>query len=346
VAELRRGQGPRRRRGASMLDVARLAGVSGQTVSRVSNGHDNVEPATRERVLAAMRELGYRPNRAARALRSGQFRSIAVIVFELSSFGTTRSLDAIASAAAARGYAVDLIPVLSATEERLSNTFSELDELAVDGAVILIEAHLLDEIRLPDGLPTVIVDSSGLFDYPIVDTDQAQGARQATEHLLDLGHETVWHVSGPPKSYSAIRRQASWEETLTERGRPVPPALAGDWSVGSGYREGLLLARNDTVTAVFAANDQMALGVLHALHEHGRRVPVDVSVVGFDDMEESAHFWPPLTTIRQSFVEVGRATVDALINEIQSGEHHREPVHIGTELVVRSSTAPPRSTSR
>ena len=345
VAELRPGSRPAGRRGPSMLDVARLAGVSGQTVSRVANGRENVDAATRERVLAAMRELGYRPNRAARALRSGHFRTIAVIVFELSSFGTTRSLDAIATAAAARGYAVNLIPVLGATEERLSNAFSELDEQAVDGAVILIEAHLLDEIRLPEGIPTVIVDSSALFDYPIVDTDQAQGARQATEHLLDLGHETVWHVSGPPESYSAIRRQTSWEETLVGRRRPVPPVLAGDWTVGSGYRAGLELARNDDITAVFAANDQMALGVLHALHEHGRRVPADVSVVGFDDMEESAHFWPPLTTIRQSFVEVGRATVDALISEIQSGEHHRDPVRIGTELVVRNSTAAPRSTS-
>jgi DNA-binding LacI/PurR family transcriptional regulator len=327
-----------------MLDVARLAGVSGQTVSRVSNGHDNVDATTRERVLAAMRELGYRPNRAARALRSGQFRSIAVIVFELSSFGTTRSLDAIAAAATARGYSVNLIPVLSATEERLSDTFSGLGEQAVDGAVILIEAHLLDEVKLPETLPTVVVDSSALFDYPIVDTDQAQGARQATEHLLDLGHETVWHVSGPTESYSAMRRQTSWEETLVERGRPVPTPLAGNWSVDSGYSAGLQLARNDEVTAVFAANDQMALGVLHALHEHGRDVPGDVSVVGFDDMEESAHFWPPLTTIRQSFVEVGEATVEALINEIQSGEHHRDPVRIGTELVVRNSTAAPRST--
>jgi DNA-binding LacI/PurR family transcriptional regulator len=328
-----------------MLDVARKAGVSGQTVSRVANGRENVDGATRERVLAAMRELGYRPNRAARALRSGRFQTIAVIVFELSSFGTTHSLDAIATAATARGYSVNLIPVLGATEERLSNAFNELDEQAVDGAVILIEAHLLDDIPLPRDLPTVVVDSSGLFDYPIVDTDQTQGARQATEHLLDLGHETVWHVSGPPESYSAIRRQASWEETLVRHGRAVPPVLAGDWTVGSGYRAGLELAGTDGVTAVFAANDQMALGVLHALHELGRPVPGDVSVVGFDDMEESAHFWPPLTTIRQSFVEVGQAAVDALINEIQSGEHDREPLRIGTELVVRKSTAPPRSTT-
>jgi DNA-binding LacI/PurR family transcriptional regulator len=118
--------------------------------------------------------------------------------------------------------------------------------------------------------------------------------------------------------------------------------LVGDWSAGSGYEAGQELADNPEVSAVFVANDQMALGLLRALHERGRAVPEDVSVVGFDDMEEAGQFWPPLTTIRQSFAEVGRRSVDALINEIQAGEHHHQPVSVATELVVRSSTAPPR----
>jgi DNA-binding LacI/PurR family transcriptional regulator len=327
-----------------MADVARLAGVSGQTVSRVANGRENVDAATRDRVVAAMQELGYRPNSAARALRNGRFGSIGVIVFELSSFGNTRTLDSIATAATTSGYAVNLLPVLHATQGAVSSAFNRLDEQAVDGVIILIEAHQLDEaeVLLPEGLPVVVVDSSAHYDYPIVDTDQAQGARQATEHLLDLGHETVWHIAGPPSSFSAARRRRAWERTLTDRGRPVPTALVGDWSAGSGYVAGRQLADNDAVTAVFAANDLMALGLLQALHERGRPVPDEVSVVGFDDMEEAAHFWPPLTTIRQSFAEVGRRSVDALISEIQSGEHRHQPVSVGTELVVRSSTAPPR----
>jgi DNA-binding LacI/PurR family transcriptional regulator len=334
----------RRRRGPSMADVARLAGVSGQTVSRVANGRHNVDADTRERVLAAMREVGYRPNSAARALRNGRFRSIGVIVFELSSFGNTRTLDAIAAAATTRGYAVNLLPVLDASQEAVSGAFSRLGEQAVDGVIILIEAHTLDdaEVPLPDGLPVVVVDSSAHYDYPIVDTDQAQGARLATEHLLDLGHQTVWHLGGPPSSFAAARRLRSWQQTLTDRGRAVPPVLVGDWSAGSGYEAGRQLADNPDVSAVFVANDQMALGLLRALHERGRAVPEDVSVVGFDDQEEAAQFWPPLTTIRQSFAEVGRRSVDALINEIQAGEHHHQPVSVATELVVRSSTAPPR----
>jgi DNA-binding LacI/PurR family transcriptional regulator len=327
-----------------MADVARLAGVSGQTVSRVANERHNVDAATRDRVQAAMRELGYRPNSAARALRIGQFRSIGVIVFELQSVGTTRTLNAIAAAATRIGYSVNLMPVLDVNQLAVTSAFSRLGEQAVDGIIILIEAHTLDQagVLLPEGLPVVVVDSSAHYDYPIVDSDQAQGARLATEHLLDLGHSTVWHLGGPPTSFAANRRRRSWELTLKERGCEVPPVLDGDWSPGSGYETGRLLAANPDVTAVFVANDQMALGLLRALHEAGRAVPGDVSVVGFDNQEEAAQFWPPLTTIHQSFAEVGRRSVDALISEIQAGEHHHDPVAVPTKLVIRSSTAPPR----
>lgn len=335
----------RRKRGPSMADVAQLAGVSGQTVSRVANGRHNVDAATRDRVLAAMRQVGYRPNSAARALRNGQSRSIGVIVFGLSSFGNTRTLDAVATAATASGYAVNLIPVPDATQSALAGAFDRLGAQAVDGVIILIEAHRLDEadVRMPDGMPVVVIDSNADLDYPVVDTDQAQGARQATEHLLDLGHKTVWHLGGPEDSYAASRRLRSWRQTLIDRGCPVPPVLTGDWTAGSGYEAGRRLAADPDVTAVFAANDQMALGLLRALHECGRAVPENVSVVGFDDMEEAAQFWPPLTTIRQFFAEVARRSVDALVEEIQAGEHHHQPVAVGTELVVRASTAPPRS---
>lgn len=335
----------RPRRGPSMADVARLAGVSGQTVSRVANGRHNVDAATRDRVLAAMRQVGYRPNSAARALRNGQFRSIGVIVFELSSIGNTRTLDAIASAATLSGYGVNLLPVLDATQGAVSTAFDRLGEQAVDGVIILIEAHKLDEadVLLPDGLPVVVVDSNAHYDYPIVDTDQAQGARLATEHLLELGHRTVWHLGGPPWSFAADRRRRSWQQTLVDHKCPVPPVIEGDWSASSGYEAGLRLAADPEVTAVFAANDQMALGLLRALHETGRAVPGEISVVGFDDVEEAAHFWPPLTTVRQKFAEVGRRSVDALIGEIQAGEHHHQPVSVATELIVRSSSGRPKT---
>jgi len=331
-----------RRRGPSMADVAREAHVSGQTVSRVSNGRDNVDAETRERVLAAMHKLGYRPNSAARALRTGRFHSIGVIMFTLSSFGNMRTLDAIAIAAADAGYSITLIPVPHPTLGEVSVAFDRLSEEAVDGVIIIVEAHLLDEsdVVLPAGLPVVVVDSTAADRYPMVDTDQAHGARLATEHLLSLGHRTVWHVAGPERSYSATHRREAWETTLRAHGADVPPVLVGDWSSESGHEVGLELARNPDVTAIFTANDQMALGVLRALHEAGRAVPGEVSVVGFDDMEESRSFWPPLTTVRQFFGEVGRLSVEELLQEVESGERGGSTL-VATELIVRESTARP-----
>ncbi|WP_405056889.1 LacI family DNA-binding transcriptional regulator [Kribbella sp. NBC_01505] len=324
-----------------MADVAALAGVSGQTVSRVANNRTNVDATTRARVRAAMRELGYRPNGAARALRSGQFRGIGVIVFELSTFGTTRALDAIAAAATERGYAVNLMPVLDINQRAVNDAFNRLSVQAVDGVIILIEAYLLDEagVQLPHGLPVVIVDSSAHYDYPVVDSDQFGGARQAVTHLLDLGHRTVHHVGGPSTSYPAAHRRRGWEQTLLDHGRDCPPVFFGDWTAQSGYEAGRTLAADPSVTAIFAANDQMALGVLRALHEHGRSVPAQVSVVGFDDMEESAHFWPPLTTVHQSFADLGRHSVESLLTTLAAGEP--QPIAVPTELIVRASTATP-----
>lgn len=327
-----------------MADVAREAGVSGQTVSRVANGKSNVDAETRERVLAAMRRVGYRPNSAARALRNGRFRSIGVIISSLSTFGNSRTLEAIADAVVDTDFSMVLMTVPRSTQGEVTGAFSRLNEQAVDGVIILIEQHQLDdhEIELPAGLPVVVIDSSAHYVSPVVDTDQAEGAASVTRHLLELGHETVWHIAGPPQSYAAERRLNSWRVTLEAAGRVVPPVLIGDWSAATGYAHGLQLAADPSVTAVFAANDQMALGLLRALHESGRDVPGDVSVVGFDDMDEAAHFWPPLTTVRQSFDAVGRHAVAALVREISHGSNESAVVRVPTELIVRSSTAPPR----
>jgi DNA-binding LacI/PurR family transcriptional regulator len=327
----------------SMGDVARHAGVSSQTVSRVSNGHSNVDAATRQRVIDSMRALGYRPNSAARALRSGRFHTIGVIMFTLRTFGNMRTLDAIATEAARANYSVMLIPVTDATLEQVSGAYSRLSEQGVDGVIIVFEAHLLDnaEFTLPPGLPVVVIDSNAGPEYTVVDTDQAEGARQATEHLLGLGHRQVWHIAGPETSFSAVHRVESWRRTLEDAGIEPPPVLYGDWSTESGHRHGLTLGRRPDVTAIFAANDQMALGAVRALHELGRDVPGDISVVGFDDLEEAHSFWPPLTTIRQDFGTVGRQAIQALLHKVDRDDGNRR-VTVATRLVVRASTAPPK----
>lgn len=284
-----------------MAAVADAAGVSMQTVSRVARGFDNVSPDTRDRVQRAMDALGYRPNRAARALRSGRFRTIGVIMFTLASFGNMRTLEAIADAAGAADFTITLLPMASRTEEGVRSAFSRLHEQAVDGVVIIIESHIIDtaEVVLPDGVPMVIVDSTGSTEHPAIDTDQTDGARQATQHLLDLGHETVWHVAGPTSSYSAARRLAAWQDTLSRAGRVVPPVFHGGWTTEHGYSAGLEIAARPDITAVFAANDQTALGVLRAAHESGRSVPSSLSVVGFDDSPSptpSGRRSPPCTS--------------------------------------------------
>ncbi|WP_231391906.1 LacI family DNA-binding transcriptional regulator [Arthrobacter sp. 35W] len=334
---------PRASRGPSIADVAREAGVSAQTVSRVSNGLTNVEESTKKRVVEAMKRLGYRPNRAARALKSGRFKSIGVIMFSLTSFGNMRTLDAIATAAAQAGYSVTLIPLEGPTPGMVTGAYDRLREQEVDGVIIIFEAHLLDQadITVPEDLPAVVIDSAPKSGYTMVDTDQAEGARLATSHLLGLGHTNVWHIGGPTTSFSAKHREASWRATLHDAGIEAPPVMNGDWSTDSGYQIGRELARNPDVHAIFAANDQMALGAMRALHELGRAIPADVSIVGFDDLDESTSFWPPLTTIHQDFQTVGRLSIEHLLQKIAGQSPANDATTVGTHLVVRKSTAAP-----
>lgn len=335
----------RRGHSASMADVARLAGVSSQTVSRVSNGYPGVTEETRQQVLAAMKELGYRPNSAARALKRGEFRTIGLITFTLSTTGNVRTIDAIATSAAQEGYAVTLLPVAVPTQDEVRGAFSRLGELAVDAVIVIMEVHLLDAaaLSLPPHVQVVVADSDAGDRYTVVDTDQAGGTRDAVKHLLDLGHRTVWHLAGPEDSYAAQRRADAWRDTLDEAGRVPPPLVRGDWSAESGYRAGLGIADQEDCTAVFAANDQMALGLLRALHERGRKVPDDVSVIGFDDIPESGSFQPPLTTVHQDFAEVGRRCVEGVLRQMQQSTPERGTTLVPTRLVLRQSTARPPS---
>ncbi|MFI5663784.1 LacI family DNA-binding transcriptional regulator [Streptomyces sp. NPDC051684] len=323
-----------------MADVARVAGVSSQTVSRVSNGFPGVNEETRERVRAAMKELGYRPNSAARALKRGDFRTIGVITFTLSTTGNMRTLEAIATSAAQEGYAVTLLPVAVPTQDEVRGAFSRLGELAVDAVIVIMEVHLLDSARLslPPHVKVVVADSDAGDRYAVVDTDQAGGTRDAVHHLLDLGHRTVWHLAGPSESFAAQRRTDAWRTTLEDAGRTVPPLVRGDWSAESGYRAGLRLAEQADCTAVFAANDQMALGLLRALDERGRKVPDDVSVIGFDDIPDSGSFQPPLTTVHQDFAEVGRRCVESALRQVRESETEHGTTLVPTRLVLREST--------
>jgi DNA-binding LacI/PurR family transcriptional regulator len=303
-----------RRRTAVMADVARLAGVSHQTVSRVINDNAHVRPETRRRVLAAMRTLDYRPNPAARALVTGRSRTLGVVSFDTTLYGPASTLFAIEQAAHAAGYFITIASLLT-----------------MDRASVL---------NLPAAIPVVAVEAGRPGSVPVVAVDQFAGAASATQLLLDLGHRTVWHVAGPPDFLEAQQRVDGWRAALKAAGAEPPPVLTGDWSPRSGYEVGRRLAEDSEVTAVFVANDQMALGVLRALHERGRSIPREISVVGFDDIPEAQYFMPPLTTVRQDFGEMGRSSLRLLLELMRSGQPPSR-LTIAPELVVRRSTAPP-----
>lgn len=330
-------------RGPAMTDVARLAGVSHQTVSRVLNGHPNVREQTRLRVRAAIAELGYRPNQAARALATGRSRLLGVVTQASTLYGPASLLTAFEQAAADAGFAVSVGSVRTLDRRSIAETVERHLDQRVAGIVVIAPVlsanEALDHVRAD--IPLVTIDGDPARPRALVTVDQRAGAVEATRHLLQAGHATVWHVSGPPEWFDSAGRVEGWRETLTEAGAEIPPIVPADWSAAAGYRAGQMLARMPEVTAIFAANDHLALGILHAMHERGRRVPQDVSVVGFDDVPEAAYFIPPLTTIRPDFDAVAKASLRILLDQIESGRPSQERHTIAPTLVSRSSVAPP-----
>ena len=326
-----------------MEDVASVAGVSHQTVSRVLNDFPAIRPETRARVLAAIEELGYRRNTAARTLVTRRSGRIGVITTDMNHFGPASIMLGLESASRAAGYGLSLagLPEISATSLRQA-----VDRVLDQGveAVVMVVAHR-EALRLAQslhiGVPLVVVEGDLSATPLTAGVDQFAGARLAVKHLLDLGHRSVVHLPGPADWLEAVARREGWRMALEARGAIVPELMVeGDWTSRSGYLSGRAMLAESTPTAVFAANDQMALGVLRALHETGLRVPEDVSVVGFDDMPESGFFTPPLTTVRQDFPELGRRVMSlvlrGLAGELSASEPLVEPL-----LIVRSSTAVP-----
>jgi DNA-binding LacI/PurR family transcriptional regulator len=331
-----------RRRTAVMADVARLAGVSHQTVSRVINDSAHVRPETRRRVLAAMRTLDYRPNPAARALVTGRSRTLGVVSFDTTLYGPASTLFAIEQAAHAAGYFITIVSLLAMDRAGVLGAVDRLRVQGVDGILVITPQEGAAEAvaNLPAAVPVVAVEAGPAGSVPVVAVDQFAGAVSATQLLLDLGHRTVWHVAGPRDFLEAQQRVEGWRAALEAAGTQAPPVLTGDWSPRSGYEVGRRLAEDPEVTAVFVANDQMALGVLRALHERGRSIPREISVVGFDDIPEAQYFTPPLTTVRQDFGEMGRSSLRLLL-DLMRNDQPPSRLTIAPELVVRRSTAPP-----
>ena len=330
----------------SMADVARLAGVSSQTVSRVSNGQSNVDERTRARVVNAMQTLGYRPNGAARALKSGRFHTIGVIMTTLATLGNMRTLDAIATEAARAGYSVMLMPIADPTLRGVSGAYQRLSAQAVDGAVIILEARLLDqaEFALPPGIPVVVIDSGAGPGYTVVDTDQALGARQATEHLLSLGHRQVWHIAGPETSFSAVHREQSWRRTLEAAGASRRRSCAATGPASPATSTAWRSAAATTSQRSSRPTTRWAWGHAPCTSSAGTSPVTSASSASttwtWPLVLAAAHHDPPgLRGHRQ-------AEPPELLRKVSGATAGNDTTIVPTELIVRGSTAAPRESPR
>ncbi len=325
-----------------MADVARLAGVSHQTVSRVLNEHPNVRPLTRERVLAAIRELAYRPNAAARTLVTRRTHTLGVITADTMLYGPTSMLYGFERAAhdtyfvsVASLPALDRRSMLDSVDRFLGQGIEGIIVIATQDTAVAALSHV------PAEVPLVAVGCGTRASVTSVAIDNMAGAAAATRYLFGLGHQTVYHVAGPSSCLDAKERVDGWRQAVREAGAPEPAVLAGDWSAASGYELGGRLAAQPALTAVFCGNDTMALGVVRALTERGLRVPEDISIVGFDDVPEAGFYLPPLTTVRQDFGELGRRALSTLVDRMSGAIPGGRRVRVAPELIVRASAAGP-----
>ncbi|UOE46189.1 LacI family DNA-binding transcriptional regulator [Agromyces larvae] len=325
-----------------MRDVARLANVSHQTVSRVINEHPSIRPETRQRVLEAMETLQYRPNRAARALVTSRSRTIGVLLGTRGEYGPSSSVAAIEDAAREAGYLVNTANLADGSTEALSEAVDHLLEQAVEGLVVIAPQvrvfDVLTDLRV--GVPFVSLQSEPGELRTESSAHQMHGARLATEHLIALGHREIVHIAGAQDWIEADSRMRGFLEAISDADLRTHPPVLGDWTADFGYFAGRELARRRDFTAVFAANDVMAIGLLHGFRDAGLDVPRAVSVVGFDDIPLAPHVWPPLTTVHQDFQALGRRAVALLLDEMH-GTSTASEFEVEHRLVVRASAAPP-----
>lgn len=311
------------------------------TVSRVLTGSVPVSAKRKELVLKAIEELGYRPNGAARALVKGRQHLVAVFVGNTTHYGYARTIQGVEEAARQAGYAVIISVVDSDEKSVVERAVGFALEQPVAGALVLEydAAGMATRKVLPKHLPVAGIAGMQSGPGPRASLDDHAGAKAATEYLLDLGHKTVHHVAIPSQG-SSNTRELGWREALEERGIEAPEVITAGWEPAAGYEAGKRLADLPNCTAVLCGNDELAIGVMRALAERGKRVPQDVSVIGFDDQPMAAMWIPALTTVAQDFVELGRQAF-GLLHGALSDEERPSSVLKTPELVVRDSAGPP-----
>ncbi|MGW5661648.1 LacI family DNA-binding transcriptional regulator [Streptomyces sp. NPDC003758] len=334
-----------RPRSVSIWDVAKVAGVSHQTVSRVVNGNPKVRQSTRDRVLQVIEEMGYKPNRLARALAGGPVRSVTVLTSDTTLYGASLALRGIEEAARAADFTV----AISVLDEDAAESPNEVaSRPARPGEPVLVIAFNAPGARawqtLSAEFPAAAVverPEEGRGDgRPVAWIDDRSAAAQATRYLLGLGHRTVHYMAIPSSTTRIGQRACGWREALADAGRPVPEPVEGGWSPRSGYLAARALVADPEVTALLCGNDDLALGVLRAAREAGRDVPGDLSVMGFDDVPHAAFAHPALTTVRLDFEGLGRGAFGMLHRLLDPQNAPAPALWAEPELIVRDSTGP------
>jgi LacI family transcriptional regulator len=339
------------RKSVTIRQVARAANVSTQTVSRVVNDRPDVAPETRLRVQQVISQLGYRPNALARSLIHQRSYTLGVVATGLDYFGPSRTLVGIEQQIRAQGYSL-LLDLLHHPEiENVERILNRLLSRKVDGIIWAVSEignnrTWLELDTRQTAVPMIFLTMESRPGLATVSIDNLRGGYLAASHLLEQGFRQIGIILGPWAWWEVRQRKRGWQQALEEYGLPVEhyQMVEGDWSSASGekaFRE--LLNQYPKMEAVFACNDQMALGAMQAAHRAGRRVPEDLAVVGFDDTPESPYFWPPLSTIKQPLVELGGRAVQELVKIIEAEWQsdlviQPETIILMPELIIRESS--------
>lgn len=325
----------------NIYDVARAAGVSHTTVSRVLNDSPRTRESTRRRVLRAIEEMSYTPSLIARALATQTTMRLGMLVDSPVHYGPNTTMRAFESAARRAGYTLTAFTVTDDTGAGMEEGVADLIAQGIDGLCVVAPRDAsLEVLRQQAGdVPVVVISSEPRDGVRSVRIDQHAGATRAVTHLVGLGHRRIVHLAGPDSWFDARARRRGWEDAMSAAGLPLPAVTFGDWTSDAGYEFARAL-EPDAATAVFAANDQMALGVIRGLVDRGLRVPHDVSVIGFDDLPDARHYLPPLTTVRQDFAGLGAIAVGRILHALAGVDELDDSAGVlSPQLIVRDSTA-------
>lgn len=328
------------RKSPTLYDVAAIAGVSHQTVSRLVKGHTNIRPEIRARVEAAIRTLNYKPNTAARSLATSRSHRIGALAYEIMEVGPSKILQGAIAGAREAGYLLDIVNLDPSDGQAIEQSISMINQNDLDGLMVFAPTDRVVEAisRVELSVPLYVESEASAFPGISAPTLNEQGVSLVVDHLYERGHRRFFHVVGPRTWLAARGRERSYEAALAERGLASIGSIEGDWTAASGYAAALRMPLDQRATALVVGNDQMALGAMAALAERGVRVPQDMSVVGFDDIPESRFFRPALTTVRLDFERQGRIAINRVLTLITGEDPNPRMQPVAPELFVRDSS--------